>query len=55
MTDASDVAVGAVLQHFINGKWCPLSFFSRALTPAETRYCTYDRELLAIYIIQVLP
>ena len=25
-------------------------FFSRALTPAETRYSTYDRELLAIYL-----
>ncbi len=50
MTDASDVAVGAVLQKFINGQWCPLSFFSRALTPAETRYSTYDRELLPIYL-----
>ena len=50
MTDASDTAVGAVLQQHINGQWCPLSFFSRALTPAETRYSTYDRELLAIYL-----
>jgi len=50
MTDASDVAVGAVLQQFINGQWCPLSFFSRALKPAETRYSTYDCELLAIYL-----
>ena len=49
MTDASDVAVGAVLQH-INGLWCPLAFFSRALKPAETRYSTYDPELLAIYL-----
>ena len=50
MTDASDVAVGAVLQQYINGQWCPLSFFSKALKPAETRYSTYDRELLAIYL-----
>ena len=50
MTDASDVAVGAVLQQYINGQWCPLAFFSRALKPAETRYSTYDRELLAIYL-----
>ena len=50
ITDASDVAVGAVLQQYINGQWCPLSFFSRALKPAETRYSTYDRELLAIYL-----
>ncbi len=46
----TDVAVGAVLQQFINGQWCPLSLFSRVLTPAETRYSTYDRELLAIYL-----
>ena len=49
-TDASDVAVGAVLQQFIDGQWCPLSFFSRALKTAETHYSTYDRELLAIYL-----
>ena len=50
MTDASDIAVGAVLQQYLNGQWCPLAFFSRALKPAETRYSTYDRELLAIYL-----
>ena len=50
ITDASDVAVGAVLQQYINGQWCPLAFFSQALKPAETRYSTYDRELLAIYL-----
>ena len=45
MTDASDVAVGAVLQ-----QWCPISFFSKALKPAETRYSTFDRKLLAVYL-----
>ena len=50
MTDASDVAVGAVLQQWVNGQWCPLAFFSKALKPAETRYSTFDRELLAIYL-----
>ena len=49
-TDASDVAVGAVLQQYIHGQWCPISFFSRALKPAERRYSTFDRELLAIYL-----
>ena len=48
MADASDMAVGAVLQQHIDGQWCPLAFFSRALKPAEQRYSTYDRELLAI-------
>jgi hypothetical protein len=51
MTDASDVAVGAILQQYINGHWCPRSFFSRALTSARTRYSTYDHELLAIYCL----
>ena len=50
MTDASDMAVGAVLQQYIHGQWHPISFFSRALQPAETRYSTFDRELLAIYL-----
>ena len=50
MTDASDVAVGGILQQHINGQWCPLLFYSKTLQLAETRYCTYDRELLAIYL-----
>ncbi len=50
MTDASDVAVGVVLQQYIKEQWCPLAFFSRTLKPDETRYSTYDRELLAIYL-----
>lgn len=49
-TDASDVAVGAVLQQYIQGQWLPISYFSRALKNAETRYSTFDRELLAIYL-----
>ena len=48
MTDASDTAVGAVLQQQIHGEWKPISFFSKRLKPAETRYCTF--ELLAIYL-----
>ena len=50
ITDASDSAVGAVLQQFINNEWKPLAFFSRKLKPAETRYSAFDRELLAIYL-----
>ena len=47
--DASDVAVGGVLQQFLNGMWQPLSFFSKKLNSAETRYSAFDRELLAVY------
>ena len=50
ITDASDTAVGAVLQQQIDSVWSPLGYFSRKLTPAETRYSTFDRELLAVYL-----
>ena len=30
------------------GQWHPVAFFSRKMIPAETRYETYDNELLAI-------
>ncbi|GFU04456.1 transposon Tf2-9 polyprotein [Trichonephila clavipes] len=49
MVDASDLAIGGVLQQATNGSIQPLAFFSRKLTPPELRYRTYDRELLAIY------
>ena len=51
MCDALDTAVGAVLQQEHDGVWRPLSYFSRKLHPAETRYSTFDRELLAIYLL----
>ena len=50
MTDASEVAVGAVLQQYIQGQWCPIAYFSKTLKPSETHYSTFDRELLAIYL-----
>lgn len=48
-TDASDTAIGAVLQQRKKNKMEPLGFFSRALTQAQKSYSTFDRELLAIY------
>nr|VZI38242.1 unnamed protein product [Spirometra erinaceieuropaei] len=48
MVDASTVAVGAVLQQDLAGSTQPLAFFSKKLLPAETRYSTFGRELLAI-------
>lgn len=47
MMDTSDTAVGADLQQ---GTWKPISFFSHKMTSAETRYSTFDRELLAVYL-----
>ena len=37
MTDASDTAVGAVLQQYIGGHWHPITYFSKVLKPAERR------------------
>ena len=50
ITDASEVAVGAVLQQRIGQVWCPIAYFSKRLQPAETRYSAFDRELLAAYL-----
>ena len=50
MTDASSGAVGAVLQQYIDTQWCPIAYFSKKLKPAETKYSTFDRELLAVYL-----
>ena len=49
-TYASNVAVGAVLQQFVNDHWVPIAYFSRKLQPAEKKYSTFDRELLAVYL-----
>nr|CDS26255.1 gag pol polyprotein [Hymenolepis microstoma] len=49
-TDASQVAVRAVLQQVVKGETQPLSFYSKKLTITETRYSTFGRELLAIHL-----
>ena len=49
-TDASNTAIGAVLEQTVAGAQQPLAFFSRKLRPAETRYSTFDRELLAMHL-----
>ena len=50
MTDASSFAVGTVLQQYIDHHWCPVAYFSKKLKPAEIKYSTFDRELLAEYL-----
>ncbi|GFX85353.1 retrovirus-related Pol polyprotein from transposon opus [Trichonephila clavipes] len=49
-TDASDFAVGAVLQQLENEGWKPIAFYSKKLNETQTRFSTYDRELLGIYL-----
>ena len=47
-TDASDVAMGAVLSQVIDGVERPIAFFSRVLNGAQRNYCPTRRELLAV-------
>lgn len=49
-TDASDKAIGGVLEQKIRDTWQPLAFFSKKLRPPEMKYSTFDRELLAIHL-----
>ena len=48
--DASDFAVGAVLEQYKNEQWEPLAFFSRQLRKPELKYSTFDRDLLSIHL-----
>ena len=47
-TDASDIAIGAVLSQRINGEERVVSFASRTLSKSERRYCVTRKELLAV-------
>lgn len=49
-TDASDWAIGSVLQQYEHGSWKPIAFYSKKLNETQRRYSTYDRELLGIYL-----
>jgi hypothetical protein len=50
VTDASNSAVGAVLQQRVAAGWQPLAFFSKKLDSAQLNYSAFDRELLAAYL-----
>jgi len=49
-TDASDVAVGAVLSQVVGGVEKPIAFFSRVLNNTQRNYCPTRRELLAVIV-----
>lgn len=49
MVDASCSSIGGVLQQEYAGRITPLGFYSQKLSPAEQKYATYDRELLAAF------
>ncbi|BHF65886.1 hypothetical protein SprV_0200890000 [Sparganum proliferum] len=50
LADDSTLSVGAVLQQHLAGSNRPLAFFSKKRLPAKTRYSTFGRELLGIYL-----
>ena len=47
-TDASDVAIGAILEQDFGSGLQPIAFLSRKLNPTKIRYSAYERELLGI-------
>ncbi|ROT74961.1 hypothetical protein C7M84_006527 [Penaeus vannamei] len=49
--DASDTAIGAVLQQRQGKQWEPLAFFSQTLLPRRSRYIAFRKELLAVYSV----
>ena len=49
VTDASNIAIGAVLERCNDGHRQPLGFFSRQLSAPQRNYSTFDRELLAVH------
>ena len=48
--DASDIAIGGVLQQLVRGVWQPLAFFSKQLRNAEQKWSAFDCELLALHL-----
>ena len=49
--NSSDMATGSVLSQQSsedNGKWHPIAFFSKSLSPVERNYKIHDKEMLAI-------
>ena len=47
-TDASDLAIGAVLLQEVDREWLPVAYASRKLTPAERIYTVTEKETLAV-------
>ena len=48
-SDASDFAIGAVLEQRVQNQWQPLAFFSRQLKKPKLKYSTFDKELTGVF------
>lgn len=49
-SDASDVAVGAVLVQVINGTKRPIAFFSKKLSATQRKYAPTEKECLGVIL-----
>ena len=49
VTDASNIAIGTVLERCNDGHRQPHGFFSRQLNAPQRNYSTFDRELLVVH------
>ena len=47
-TDANDYGIGGVLSQDVNGTEYVIAYHSKSLNPAQQKYCTTKRELLAV-------
>ena len=47
-TDASDYGIGGVLSQNVDGTEYVIAYYSKSLNPAQQKYCTTKRELLAV-------
>jgi len=48
VSDASDLAVSALLHQWLDEGLAPIAFYSTVLSSAERRYSTYEKECLAV-------
>ena len=47
--DASEEAVGAVIQQFQSGRWVPIAYHSKKLSASQLKWSTGDKELFALF------
>ena len=47
--DASNEAVGAVVQQYQDGRWVPIAYHSKKFSPPQLKWSTGDKELFAIF------
>jgi hypothetical protein len=49
-TDATDVAISAVINQRVNGELTPVAYYSKMLASAERKYSAYEKECLLVVL-----